>query len=98
MRWFIWLWAFPVGLISAWYVLSFHDVGYFVFSRLMHDTVFELYGAILGIAPENVPLLLAEAILLDSLIVLGVALFLRRKRLATWWQARRAARLSPRAN
>ena len=91
MRWFLWLWAFPVGLVSLWYVLSSNDFGYIFFSRLMHDEVFRMYGAILGVAPEAVPALLAQAILVDSLIVLAFACLVRRKRIRAWWQRRRAA-------
>ena len=91
MRWFLWLWAFPIGLICAWYVLSFHDVGYFVFSRLMHDQVFLIYGGILGVAPETVPMLLAKAIVVDSFLVAGFACLVRRKRIMAWWRGRRLA-------
>ena len=92
MRWFLRLWLVPVGLISLWYVLSFHDFGFFVFSRLLHDEVFRIYGEMLGMEPQAIPPLVAKAILVDSMIVGGVVALAKRKSVIAWWRERRAAK------
>lgn len=96
MKWFLILWAGPVALLGAWYGLSYYDMsfGFFMLTRQTHDLVFQIYGNILGIPPQDLPPLVARAIALDSLIVFAILLFRRRKSIAAWWQARQASRLA----
>ena len=91
MKWFLILWAFPIALLGSWYGLSYYDMnfGVFMLTRDAHDLVFQIYGNILGIAPENIPPLVARAIVVDSFIVLGIVAFRRRRQILAWWQARR---------
>jgi hypothetical protein len=91
MKWFLILWAFPIALLGSWYGLSYYDMnfGIFMLTRDAHDLVFQIYGNILGIAPESIPPLVARAIVVDSFIVLGIVAFRRRRQILTWWQARR---------
>ena len=91
MRWLLWMWAFPITMLTAWYFLSLNDFGFVFFSRELHDEVFGIYGAVLGIAPESIPLLVAKAIAVDSLFVFGVIAFIRRRRIIEWWRARQTA-------
>ena len=63
MRYLVALWALPLGLFWGWFGLSYYDVnfGYLILSRQVHDLVFDLYGQILGLAPEQIPWLVAKA-------------------------------------
>ncbi|MCY1668359.1 DUF6105 family protein [Rhizobium sp. SL86] len=96
MKWFLILWAGPVALLGAWYGLSYYDMsfGFFMLTRQTHDLVFQIYGNILGIPPADLPPLVARAIAFDSLIVMAILAFRRRKAILAWWQARQASRVS----
>ncbi len=91
MKWFLILWAGPIALLGSWYGLSYYDMsfGFFMLTRDAHDLVFQIYGHILGIPPEDLPPLVLRAIVVDSFLVLGLIAFRRRKRIFAWWQARR---------
>jgi len=91
MKWFLILWAGPIALLGSWYGLSYYDMsfGFFMLTRDAHDLVFQIYGHILGIPPEDLPPLVLRAIIVDSFLVLGIIAFRRRKQILTWWQARR---------
>ena len=80
-------------LLGAWYGLSYYDMsfGFFMLTRQTHDLVFQIYGNVLGIPPENLPPLVARAIAVDSLIVLSIVAFRKRKQIAAWWRARQLA-------
>lgn len=97
MKWFLVLWAAPVGSLIAWYGLSYHDIslGFFMLTRETHDLVFQIYGNVLGIAPESIPPLVARALVVDTFIVLGIVAFRKRREIRAWWAARqdRSARL-----
>ena len=90
MKWFLFLWAMPIGLLGGWYGLSYYDMsfGFFMLTRDAHDLVFQIYGHILGIPPEDLPPLVARAIVFDSFLVLALIAFRRRKRILAWWRAR----------
>lgn len=90
MRWLLIFWAGPIVLLAGWYWLSFYDMsfGFYMLTRQTHDLVFQIYGNILGIAPESIPPLVARAIALDSLIVFAVIAFRRRRKIAAWWRSR----------
>lgn len=93
MKWFLFLWAMPVALLGGWYGLSYYDMsfGVFMLTREAHDLVFRIYGHILGIPPQDLPPLVARAIVFDSFLVLGLIAFRRRRKIAAWWRARRQA-------
>ena len=91
MKWFLILWAGPIALLGSWYGLSYYDMsfGIFMLTRDAHDLVFQIYGHILGIPPEDLPLLVLRAIIFDSFLVFALIAFRRRKQIWAWWQARR---------
>ena len=91
MKWLLILWAAPVTLLTGWYSLSYYDMsfGIFMLTRDAHDLVFQIYGNILGIPPEDLPLLVLRAIIFDSFLVFALIAFRRRKQIWAWWQARR---------
>lgn len=94
MKWFLILWAGPVAFLGAWYGLSYNDMsfGFFMLTRQSHDLVFQIYGNVLGIPPETIPPLVARAIALDSLVVMAIIAFRKRKTIAAWWRNRQSAR------
>ncbi|KAB0681837.1 DUF6105 family protein [Aureimonas leprariae] len=79
MRLFLVLWLAPGTLFWSWHLLSLHDV---VFPRAFHDEVFRIYGALLNVEPSEIPGLFAHAFATDSLLVLTVLAFRRRKAIA----------------
>lgn len=91
MRYILIFWALPMALIWGWYFLSLNDIsfGFLFLSRPMHDLVFEIYGSILGIDPAALPMLLARACVIDSLIILAILAFRRRRAIRAWLAARR---------
>lgn len=90
MRWFLFLWALPIAVLGGWYGLSYHDMnfGFLMLSRTMHDLVFEIYGNLLGLPPEDIPPLVLRAILVDTVIVGGILVFRRRRKIASWYRSR----------
>ena len=83
MKWFLILWAGPIALLGSWYGLSYYDMsfGIFMLTRDAHDLVFQIYGNILGIPPEDLPLLVLRAIIFDSFLVFALIAFRRRKQI-----------------
>ena len=92
MKTLLLLWALPITILGAWYGLSYYDMsfGIFMLTRDAHDLVFQIYGNVLGIAPETIPPLVLRAIIVDSLILFSIIGFRRRKKIIAWWQARQA--------
>jgi hypothetical protein len=90
MKWFLILWAGPIALLGSWYGLSYYDMsfGIFMLTRDAHDLVFQIYGHILGIPPEDLPPLVLRAIVVDSSLVFAILAFRRRRQIHAWWQAR----------
>jgi hypothetical protein len=90
MRLFLILWLGPLAFFWGWYFLSYNDMhfGYLFLSRLLHDRVFEVYGSILHMDPVNVAPMLAKACIVDSMILLGIIAFRKRKQIKAWWAAR----------
>jgi hypothetical protein len=90
MKWFLILWAGPIALLGSWYGLSYYDMsfGIFMLTRDAHDLVFQIYGHILGIPPEDLPPLVLRAIVVDSSLVFAILAFRRRRQIYAWWQAR----------
>lgn len=91
MRYILVFWGAPLGLFWGWYFLSLNDVnfGTLFLSRRAHELVFEIYGRILGIDPEIIPPLVAKACVLDTLLIVGILGFRRRRAIADWWRERR---------
>lgn len=92
MKWFLILWAGPVLLLGAWYGLSYYDMsfGFFMLTRQTHDLVFQIYSNILGIPAADLPPLVARAIAFDSLIVMSIVAYRKRKAIAAWWRSRQS--------
>lgn len=93
MKWFLILWAGPVLLLGAWYGLSYYDIsfGFFMLTRQTHDLVFEVYSQVLGIPAEDIPPLVARAIVVDSLIVFAIIGYRKRKAIAAWCNGRQSS-------
>lgn len=93
MKWFLLAWLIPVALLGGWYGLSYNDInfGFVLLSRRAHDLVFQIYGNMLGMPPEDIPPLVFRAIFVDSLIVLGIVAFRYRRGLARWVREKRGA-------
>lgn len=93
MRYILLFWALPMSLFWGWFGLSFYDVnfGLLIFSRMFHDFAFQLYGQILGTAPESIAPLVVKACVVDSALIFGIFAFRKRRRLAAWWQERQGA-------
>jgi Family of unknown function (DUF6105) len=93
MRYVIILWVAPLLLFWGWFGLSFYDInfGYVILSRQLHDLVFKLYGEILGIDPDTIPLLLVRACIFDAFLLGAILAFRRRRQIAEWMRARTKA-------
>ncbi|SMH45503.1 DUF6105 family protein [Mesorhizobium australicum] len=96
MKYVFFAWAAPLGLFWGWFFLSANDInfGSIYLSRALHELVFELYGEMLGVAPETIPWLIAKACLFDTLLILAIWAFRRRRQIAAQWAALRE-RLMP---
>jgi len=111
MRWLLFFWALPLALFWGWYFLSLNDVhmGYAMLTRESHDMVFDLYSKLLAvisheymgeaimIAPADIPILVAKACVIDTLLLLGILALRRRKAILGWLRERRALQELPSA-
>lgn len=90
MKWFLFFWLAPIVFLGSWYGLSYYNInfGYFILTRQAHDLVLQIYGNTLGIDPQSVAPLVAKAIGTDSLFVIGIILYRRRRQIAAWWRGR----------
>ncbi len=86
MRYIILFWALPLGTFWGWYFLSLNDInfGLLFFSRDVHDLAFQIYGNMLGIDPQTIPGLVARACLLDSVLIVALFAFRRRRQIREW--------------
>jgi hypothetical protein len=93
MRWIFVAWALPMGIFWGWYFLSYYDMnfGYVMLTRDVHDILFQLYGQMLGIEPATIPPLVAKACILDTILILAIWAFRRRKAIAAWFATSRAS-------
>lgn len=97
MRYVLVFWALPLGIFWGWYFLSFYDInfGTLFFSRMVHDFAFEFYAAFLNtylgtaITADAIPGMVAEASVIDTLLIMGILAFRRRKKIFEWWQNRK---------
>ncbi len=94
MKWVVFFWALPLAILGSWYTLSYYDInfGYVILSRPMHDLVFEIYGKVLGIPPESIPPLVLKAVVVDSVLLVAVMSFRRRKAIIAWWTRRQSSK------
>jgi hypothetical protein len=94
MKWFLIFWAGPIFFLGSWYWLSYYDMsmGVFMYTRQMHDLVFQIYGNILGIPPETIPPLVMRAIAFDTLLVFSMIAYRKRAIIKAWWTARQASK------
>ena len=100
MRTIFILWAAPVGLFWGWYFLSLNDInfGLLIFSRKIHDFVFNIYGGILGVDPAEIPGFVARGCLFDATLLAALYAFRRRKQIAAWWRRRKGGHAGLRKN
>ena len=86
MRWILAIWSAPLVLFWGWYFISLNNLhfGYVLLSRPGHDLVFEIYGEILGIDPLTIPWLVAKTCLIDTLLLLAIWAFRRRREISGW--------------
>jgi hypothetical protein len=90
MRAFLCAWALPMGIFWGWYFLAANDVGgFFMFTREIHDRFFNTYGAATGIDPALLPILAAQACVVDTIIVLAIWAFRRRGDIISWCRGRK---------
>ncbi|RJG45383.1 MULTISPECIES: DUF6105 family protein [unclassified Mesorhizobium] len=91
MRYVLALWALPLILFWGWFGLSFYNInfGYVMLTRQVHDLVFQLYGDTLGIDPTIIPGMVAKACIIDTLIVLAIYAFRRRRQIGAWLKTQR---------
>lgn len=84
LRALILLWALPVALFGIWYGLSVNDnnFGTLMFSRALHDHVFAIYGRVLGVAPEALPMMILQALITDTAILFA---FIAYRKRSFWW-------------
>ena len=94
MKWILIFWALPLALLGSWYGLSYYDInfGWLILSRQMHDLVFQIYGNILGIPPENLPPLVLRAVIVDSLVLFAILAYRRRREIVAWWHRRQGSK------
>jgi hypothetical protein len=92
MRYVLALWALPLAIFWGWYGLSYNNIhfGYVMLTREAHDLIFQLYGDTLGIDPEIIPGMVAKACVVDTLFLLAIYAFRRRRQLTAWAKIRRA--------
>ncbi|SMC53211.1 hypothetical protein SAMN06297251_103201 [Fulvimarina manganoxydans] len=91
MRAFCLFWVAPLSFFWSWYFLAQADVGGVLYTREVFDQTFAIYGAILGMSPDEIAWLIAKAIVVDSLILLAIIAFRRRRKIAAFIAERRNA-------
>lgn len=86
MKYVLAIWALPLVIFWGWFGLSYYDMnfGYVMLTRKVHDLLFQLYGNILGLDPATIPWLVAKACIVDTLILLAIYAFRRRRQIAAW--------------
>lgn len=75
MRLILILWIIPIVVFWGWYGLSAYDLsmGSFFFTRAFHDHMFRLYGSMLEVPPQEVPMLIAGTFAFDTLLLAGMS-------------------------
>jgi hypothetical protein len=90
MRYLLWFWLMPLSLFWGWFGLSYYDVnfGLLMFSRQLHDLVFNIYGSMLGMDPAVIPVMFLKACIFDTFLIFGIVAFRKRKQIRAWWAKR----------
>lgn len=91
MRYLFWLWLTPLTLFWGWFGLSYYNVsfGLTMFSRELHDLVFNIYGSLLGVEPTAIPMMFLQACIFDTILIFGIIAFRKRRAIRAWWAGRR---------
>lgn len=84
MRYIFGIWAAPLVLFWGWYFLSLNDInfGFLMMSRAFNLALFDLYGEMIGVDPATIPWMLGKAFFLDTMIILAIWAFRRRRLIA----------------
>lgn len=93
MRYVFWFWFVPMGFLWGWYALSYNDInfGLTFLSRSTHDLVFAIYGHILGLQKDVVVKLLIKACIVDTMLIMAIVAFRKRRQIRAWWAQRKSA-------
>ena len=96
MKYFIIFWLIPVGGLASWLWLSSNDLSFGLpfLSRDMHDLVFGIYGQMLGIDPATLPPLVWRALVVDTLLILAILAFRKRREIRAWFASRRESEMA----
>lgn len=86
MKYVFAVWATPLVLFWGWYFLSLNDMnfGYIMLTRQAHDLIFQLYGQMIGMEPQAIPMLVAQACAFDTALIVAIWAFRRRRELKAW--------------
>lgn len=95
IRGLVLFWFLPIAFFWSWYYISYYDLGFglFFYSRELHDMVFAVYGATLGVEPEALPGMLAKVLMVDSSIVFGLIALRKHRAIARYIVSRRTGSL-----
>jgi hypothetical protein len=90
MKYVVAIWAAPLVLFWGWFFLSLNDInfGSIFLTRQLHDLVFKIYGEMLGVSPETIPAMIADACIVDTAIIVGIWGLRRRREIAAWLRSR----------
>ncbi|MBP0615407.1 DUF6105 family protein [Jiella mangrovi] len=92
MRALLLLWFAPLATVLSWYFLSLADIGQTIggvyLSRDLNESVFLIYGHLLGIEPDRLPGMFASAIAFDTALLFAIVAFRRRRAIAAWCDRR----------
>ena len=102
MKYVFAIWAAPLVLFWGWFFLSLNNInfGSVYLSRQLHDLVFQIYGDMIGVDPASIPLMIAEACIIDTAIIVAIWAFRRRREISAWFRDRyrRYAEVEPEFN
>jgi hypothetical protein len=86
IRYLLIFWAIPLGSFWGWFSLSYFNAGLgtIYLTRGFHDLYFDICGQILGVPPASVPMIIAKACLVDTLVIFGLVAIGRRRRIFEW--------------
>jgi hypothetical protein len=90
MKYVLAAWAAPLVLFWGWFFLSLNDInfGSIFLTRQLHDVVFQIYGEMLGVPPQTIPAMIADACIVDTAVIVAIWALRRRREIAAWIRAR----------